>query len=67
MNIKYFILGSNYILEEFAKQLREEIWLLNTLLPKNKIKLRYLDYRNKMPISNHDIEVAKKFLKEVDC
>ena len=57
-------------LEEFAKQLKVERWAEDrigfTKLSTRQIAM-YIFIHDIMPITKHDIEIAKLYLKKIDC
>lgn len=68
--IKRYLFNEYKALEGFAKQLRIENWAKNRIgfakLPIRQIAIHMLVI-DAMPITKHDIEVAKLYLKEIDC
>lgn len=68
--IKRYLSNNPKVLEGFAKQLRIENWAENRIgfakLPIQQVQLHILMI-DTMPVTKHDIEVAKLYLKEIDC
>lgn len=68
--IKRYLSNEPKALEGFAKQLRIENWAENRIgfakLPIQQVQIHILMI-DTMPVTKHDIEVAKLYLKEIDC
>lgn len=68
--IKRYLFNNPKALEGFAKQLRIENWANNRIrfakLPIRQVAIHVLII-DAMPVTKHDIEVAKLYLKEIDC
>lgn len=68
--IKRYLFNEPKALEGFAKQLRIENWANNRIrfakLPIRQVAIHILII-DAMPVTKHDIEVAKLYLKEIDC